>query len=705
MATPFDRLHPALQHHIVNSLGWRSLRPLQDEAIEPILAGHHVLAVAPTAGGKTEAAFFPVLSRMLDEGWQGLTVLYLCPLRALLNNLHGRLDAYAHLVGRRVGLWHGDIGSSQRDRLLADPPDVLLTTPESLEAMLVSTRVAHDRWFRHVRTVIVDEAHAFAADDRGWHLKAVVARVARLAGRDPQRIALSATIGNPHEVLGWLTDGSSTPALVVAPPTRNPAAADLELDYVGSLANAATVVSRLHRGDKRLVFVDSRAKAEELALALRERGVTTFVSHGSLGPEERRRTEAAFAEARDCVIVATSTLELGIDVGDLDRVVQVNAPATVASFLQRLGRTGRRPGSRRNTLFLAVDEEALVRAAALGRLFAAGTVEPVTAPALPLHLVAQQCLAVSLQEGGAGRHTWHRWLGSPSALGAATEAYHEPITSHLVASGWLHDDNGIVAPGPGAEAAFGRRHFLELLSTFTSAPMLSVRHGRDEVGHVPDATLFLRPPGAGEGGASVLLLAGRPWAVLSVDWARRVVQVEPTQGPGVARWAGDGVPLAAALCRSIRAVLAGEDPAGLRLSRRATEVLARLRAEHPWARDGATALVRRPDGRVRWWTFAGSLANASLAGAVRSLRRERSSLDNLSVALDDGVGARELRAVLAGLGPEALPLGDLAVDEAVEALKFSECLPADLARLVVEARLDDRANAAVALCEPLVEAV
>ncbi|WP_238324037.1 helicase-related protein [Salinispora pacifica] len=142
----------------------------------------------------------------------------------------------------------------------------------------------------------------------------------------------------------------------MAPPTvRAQPAADIELDYVGSVDNAAKVIAALHRGEKRLVFCESRKRVEELGTALRSNGVTTFLSHASLSIDERRRAEAAFADARDCVIVSTSTLELGIDVGDLDRVIQIDAPRTVASFLQRIGRTGRRPDSQRNCLFLATD--------------------------------------------------------------------------------------------------------------------------------------------------------------------------------------------------------------------------------------------------------------------------------------------------------------------------------------------------------------
>lgn len=342
----FDLLDPVLGHHIVNSLGWRSLRPLQEAAVEPLLGGEDALLLAPTAGGKTEAAVFPLLSRMNRYGWKGTSVLYVCPLKALLNNLHPRLRTYTQWLGRTAELWHGDINTSARRRILVQRPDILLTTPESLESMLVSTHVDHRAFFGGLRAVVVDEVHAFAGDDRGWHLLAVLERLSRVVGRPLQRVGLSATIGNPGELLTWLQGAGQgrRPAQVVAPhlveragadpaSASTPPTADIELDYVGSVANAATVIAALHRGEKRLVFCESRRTVEELGERLRTKGVTTFLSHASLSVDERRRAEAAFAEGRDCVIVSTSTLELGIDVGDLDRVVQLDAPRTVASFL------------------------------------------------------------------------------------------------------------------------------------------------------------------------------------------------------------------------------------------------------------------------------------------------------------------------------------------------------------------------------------
>ena len=187
---PFERLHPGLQYHLANTLRWNGLRPTQAAAVEPILSGRDALVLAPTAGGKTEAAIFPLLSRKASEEWEGVSVLYVCPLRALLNNLTPRISGYCQWLGRTAEVWHGDVGQTRRQRILADRPDILLTTPESLEAMLVSTKVDPRQLFSGLRAVVVDEIHAFAGDDRGWHLLGVLERLSRIAGREIQRIGV-----------------------------------------------------------------------------------------------------------------------------------------------------------------------------------------------------------------------------------------------------------------------------------------------------------------------------------------------------------------------------------------------------------------------------------------------------------------------------------------------------------------------------------
>jgi ATP-dependent helicase Lhr and Lhr-like helicase len=302
-------------------------------------------------------------------------------------------------------------------------------------------RRSRPRLFGAVRAVVVDEVHAFGSDDRGWHLLAVLERISRLAGRPIQRVGLSATIGNPQELLGWLQGAAhnTRPSAVVSPerPGPGPApsrpAGQVELDYVGSINNAAHVIASLHHAEKRLVFCDSRQLVEELGAVLRDAGVTVFLSHASLSAAERHRSEQAFAEARDCVIVSTSTLELGIDVGDLDRVIQVNCPPTVAAFLQRIGRTGRRSDTARNCLFLAIDGESLLWTAGLLHLWERSFVEPVIPPPEPRHIVARQLLALCLQKRQIGSQLWvGEWNGLPPFDRTA-----EPILRYLVDNGFL----------------------------------------------------------------------------------------------------------------------------------------------------------------------------------------------------------------------------------------------------------------------------
>ncbi|MCX5611703.1 DEAD/DEAH box helicase [Streptomyces sp. NBC_00047] len=707
---PVDRLDPVVLHHVVNTLGWPDLRPLQRAAIHPLMDGEDAVLLAPTAGGKTEAACLPILSAMSEQHWSGTSVLYLCPLKALLNNLVTRVDSYAQWLGRRAELWHGDTKESQRRRIRTDSPDILLTTPESLEAMLIGVKTDHAHLLGNIRAVVVDEVHAFAGDDRGWHLLAVLERLEQVTGRPIQRIGLSATVGNPQQLLTWLQGSGAgkrpgqviAPDLAVAPaaagapgtkPESTRPAGDVELDYVGSLDNASKLIATLHRGEKRLVFCESRRQVEELGAALRAREVTVFLSHASLSADERARSEQAFAEARDCVIVSTSTLELGIDVGDLDRVIQIDSPRTVASFLQRIGRTGRRPGSTRNCLLLATGKDSLLQAAALLLLWGRGWVEPVTPPPEPRHLVAQQLLAATLQQHRIGDQLWERmWNGlAPFDRSAA------PVLRHLVSEGFLDEDSGMLFIGPEAERRFGRRHFIELTASFTAPPQFTVLSGRTEIGQTDPSVLTEERPGPRR-----LLLGGRSWQVTFVDWGRKRVFVEAVDSGGVAKWtSGSLAGLSYALTRAMRDVLLGADPL-VSLTRRAEVCLAEWREEdapqvaHP---DGS--LITRLGTDVRWWTWAGYRANATLAATLPSITDPIQRPTDCYVRLREDLTPEMWRAARDRTdGGAALVLPD--VDHrAVHGLKFSAALPERLAVATVSARLADFDGARAALEGPV----
>lgn len=691
----FDTLHPALQYHIVNSLGWRELRPFQEAVIPAILAGKHLIILAPTAGGKTEAAFFPVLSRMLSAGWTGLSVLYICPIKALLNNLDVRLQRYCALVGRSSALWHGDIKTPARRRILRDPPDCLLTTPESLEVMLVSPNVDSRGLFQNLQVAVIDEIHAFAGDDRGWHLLAVLERITRLAGREVQRLGLSATVGNPEILVDWLA-GACARGRDVFLPLENHCQAEVTLDYVGSLQNAAVVISRLHRGEKRLVFIDSRARAEQLAHALRQREVTTFVTHSSLSREQRHTAEEAFASRDDCVIVATSVLELGIDVGTLDQVIQIDAPTTVSSFLQRMGRTGRRSGARRNCLFLATGDEALIQAAGLIDLWASGYIEPITPPPKPWHILAQQLMALALQEHGIGRQDWLRWISNVPAFSQLPMTQINSLVQWMLHQQILWDDQGILWLGREGEETYGRRNFLELFSVFTSPPQFTVLHGRQELGFVDEMTFLGK-----QDGSRVLLLGGGAWRVNHIDWQRRVAYVEATDTDGRSRWKGDRPGHGFRLCQSIKHLLARNDDSAM-WSKRAQQQIAELRDEFAWLDTGETVILLEKNGKAEWWTFAGTGANAILAYELSRVMKSRALYDSFTVTFEPQVSRNTLELALSELRRNEISKMTTAVDEhVIEGLKFSECLPRDLALDLLSARLCDHPSMQYALKQPV----
>ena len=507
-------------------------------SIDAYLDGANLVVLAPTAGGKTEAAFFPVISQMLTEALgRAVSVLYVSPIRALLNNQEERLERYFRLVGRRAACWHGDTPQGEKRRIVADPPDCLLTTPESLEVMLVSAKIDHRQFFQNVRAVVIDELHAFAGDDRGWHLLSVLSRIRRLAGRDIQRIGLSATVGNPTEMLGWLSVRfGAGPAGHPARTGRPQASPRSSSTTSARCANAAKVIRLLHRGEKRLVFCDSRSRVEQLALLLREREVETFVSHSSLGAEERRAAEQAFAQRQNCVIVATSSLELGLDVGDLDRVIQIDAPPTVSSFLQRMGRTGRRAGTPSNCLFLATSDEGLAAGRRPARLCGGRASSSRCRPRpKPYHILAQQLMA--LGPAGAGDRPVASgssgWRSVPAFAADGPAAVVTTLVDFMIATGILWSDDGILSFAPEGEAKYGRKNFMELLSVFTSPPLFRVPAGQKELGSVHESTFYNGTTGRRSSCWPVEAGRRTTWT----GGAGSPTSSRPTSGAGPAGWA------------------------------------------------------------------------------------------------------------------------------------------------------------------------
>jgi ATP-dependent Lhr-like helicase len=679
-----------LQHAIVNDLGWRDLRPVQSMTIDAVLDGCNSVVLAPTAGGKTEAAIFPLLSRILSASLRPVSVLYVCPIRALLNNLEERLQGYARMVGLDVFKWHGDVSDSRKRGFRAAPAHILMTTPESLEVMLISARTDARALFQYLDAVVIDEVHAFAGDDRGAHLAALLERLVALAGSDFLRLGLSATVGNPNVIGEWLQGSSKRPFRLVDPP-KPAIERDLRVNFVADVDTAALGIAELSRGKKSLVFVESRAKAERVAHALGGSGVEVFIHHSSVSRSDRALAEEHFTHGQNTAIVCTSTMELGIDVGDLDQVVQVDAPSTVASFLQRMGRTGRRAGARTNCTFFCLSPESLLQSVALLRLAEAGWVEDIRPAAQAMHVLAHQVMALVLQEGGVSRHHLLPWVEAAYPFSGIGVERLLRLVDTMVEREILYEADGLLSLGQRGERLYGRKNFFELYAVFTAPSMMRVQYGKDEVGYIQ--ALFVSMHDRAQG-PLCFRLSGRAWEVGQIDWSKGVLHVRPADRGRVPNWLGIPAMLSKRLCETMRDVLVREEQEGAWLARDAALELHGLRASYAEVLDGeATPLEDQPDG-VTWHTFAGGAVNRLLAAGLEQKSGKRWVAGNLSVRCKDLpiTAAKDAVTELAALEWE--PVAASAAHGMARGMvsKFQPCLPEDAEDRLLSERLFDLAG-------------
>lgn len=680
------RLHPHLQHAIVHDLGWRSLRPVQTLTLEAVLDGCNCVVLAPTAGGKTEAAMFPLLSRILAETLAPVSVLYVCPIRALLNNQEERLRAYARMVGLDVFKWHGDVNDSRKQTFRRSPSHVLMTTPESLEVMMISAKTDARVLFAGLSAVVIDEVHAFAGDDRGAHLVSLLERLVELCGRDVQRIGLSATVGNPQVIGQWLQGSSQRPFRLVDPP-RPQAQRDLLVRMCEDLEEAAQGIRNIARGKKSLIFVESRARAEKVAHALADGSVDVFIHHSSVSRADRALAEEQFARGQNTAIVCTSTMELGIDVGDLDQVIQLDAPTSVASFLQRLGRTGRREGSRANCTFFCLNPESLLQSLALLRLAESGWVEDVRPGAHAMHVLAHQVMALILQEGGLSRHRIWPWVEAAYPFSSVRPDRVQELIDTMLERDILYEADGLLSLGGRGEKLYGRKNFFELYAVFTVPPMLRVQHGREDVGYVQALFVSMQ-----DQKPLCFRLGGRAWEAVKTDWGKGVLHVRPAAQGRVPSWLGLPGVLSRPLCQAMLEILVSDGGVrGCELAADAATALDSLRAGYAGVLEAGTTSLECAGYGVQWHTFAGGGVNRLLSAGMQALTGAQWIAGNLSVRSKDATPESAVCAIeslarqdweqIAASAASGMARGSLS--------KFQPCLPEEAESLLLAERLLD----------------
>lgn len=645
----FHSFPDRLQHAIASTLGFTSLRPVQELAGEQILAGRNAVVLAPTAGGKTEASIFPVIAGLLNEPPRGVGAIYVAPIKALLNNQAERLGQYTQMVGLDRFVWHGDATQSEKAKFVKEPTELLMTTPESLEVMLMSPRVPVKKIFQDLRYVVIDEIHAFAGTDRGAHLMSVLERLQLLSEKDIQRIGLSATVGNPALIAEWIRGSSKRESCVVDPP-KPPGKRQLKIQLKEDVADFAREAVRESRGKKSLFFCQSRSLAEQVADQMRGESVDVFVHHGSVSLEERRAAEERFASGTNACVVCTSTLELGIDVGGLDLTFQANSPSTVSSFLQRMGRTGRREGTVANMSFLCDEPVAVVQATAICLLTADKWVEPVKDERRCWPVMVHQLLALTFEHGGISRERCWEVLSRVNDFRDITRPEYEELLSFMLREDYLFESGGLLSMGQKAEKVFGKKNFLELYAVF-STPVLYRVHtetGRD-LGSLEQNFVDRLVDSM-----SCFLLGGRAWMVLNVNHEDRIVRVQPAPRGKKPSWGGF-IPqhLGFEVCQKMAQVLT-EDTQYSFVDERGMAAIKEWRNDLGALLRRSTDSLQEDDKGVMWWTFAGGRINHTLKYALEWKENWKVIADNFSLRVTGkGVTGETIRKAIDSMRSDA----------------------------------------------------
>ena len=561
----FERYAPFIQDYIFRS-GWQSLRAVQNAAGEAIFnTDENVLLTASTASGKTEAAFFPILTLLEEDPSKTVGVLYIAPLKALINDQFGRLNELCEEEGIAVTRWHGDAAQSRKRKLLKKPSGILQITPESLESLMINKHGEIPSLFGDLRFIVIDEIHSLLRADRGLQTFCLIERLCKLAGCDPRRIGLSATIGNPELAGQFLAAGSGRGTIIPkfdggkevwrlsmehfyntapqadegrapvqdappleAPTDAAPKAADPGIGYIFEHT----------RGKKCLVFTNSREECESVCQSLRQYCEVNhepdrfLIHHGNLSASYRESAEEEMKDDDSLMSVcATATLELGIDVGQLERAFQIDAPFTVSGFLQRMGRTGRRGDPSEMWFVMREDHQEaramlpdsipwyLIQGIALVQLYIEERfVEPPRTDRLPYSLLYHQTMSTLASCGEMTAGELASRVLTLSSFHRVTQDDYRLLLRHLLEIDHIsRTENGGLIVGLTGERIVNNYKFY---AVFRENVEYAVRAGSEELGTI------VKPPPVGD----KIAIAGRVWVVEDVDHQRHEVYCTLVKG-------------------------------------------------------------------------------------------------------------------------------------------------------------------------------
>lgn len=701
----FDRLHPEIRRWI-REQGWQEIREIQDRAIGAILGGESdVIIAASTSAGKTEAAFLPLLTLAAARERRGLAILYVSPLKALINDQFRRLDLLCERMEIDVVRWHGDAPQAAKRRTLRDPKGVALITPESIEALLLRRSSGARDLFSSLDAIVVDELHAFLQGPRGLHLASLLRRIDLMAGRRARRIGLSATLGDLTAAATWLHPSAPETTRIIEttgdspelrlqlrgyeePPDHVPGPDELEVDGGDhALDEIADHAFGVLRGANNLFFGGSRRNVEALSDRLRRRSEAAtapnefFPHHGSLSKDLREELETRLkAGDLPTTAVATTTLELGIDLGSVKSVAQLGAPRSLASLRQRLGRSGRRQGTpailriylREKHITDASDpldrlRSETVRAVASIRLLLAKFVEtPQHDPAV-VTVAIHQLMSVIAEKGGARADALFKTLCGEGPLAVLGRDDFIALLRWLAtpAIGLIEQapDGTIMLGEMGEQLTSGR----DFYAVFQSDEEWRLTHAGRTLGTIPISNIL--------GIGSLLAFAGRRWRVLEVDDRAKVLDVTPHRAGRLPKFERQSFePIDDRLAAEMRAVFLDSDLPPY-LDQHATRFLLEARASFADLRLAETDFLEA-GGDTHVLSWRGTKMNGVLAAALMAAGLECEAHDlGVTVA---GATVAEVVSMLSQLkkGVAAADLSEFVKN--LQQAKYDEYAPPSL---------------------------
>lgn len=656
-AAAFARLHLKIQEPIWNQR-WEELRPLQVDTIEAVLGSDdHVILAASTASGKTEAAFLPILSLIAAQPADSVQALYVSPLKALINDQFRRLEdlcAYAEIPVHR---WHGDVSATEKRHFRKSPRGVLLITPESLESQFINYNTDLQRIYAHLKFVVIDELHAFLDNVRGIHLRSLLARLTIAAGVAPRRIGLSATIGDFAPAQAFLCMDSPCAVRVIEDLTQQkelrvglkanveaPRAGEAEerettsISVPTGLAAIAADIAQRFRTESNLIFCNSRRQTELLADRLRTLSESEhwprnpfLLHHGSLSRELREDAERELKSGEPVTAICTSTLEMGIDLGAVHAIGQVGPTWSVASLVQRLGRSGRREGEPQILRLYTLDDAItphsslsdrlfpeLIRAISLLELHRERWLEAPEHDRFHFSTCIHQVLSVLRQTGGALATHLNDVLCMRGAFRLIEQSQFTTLLRGLAAKELIEQvPAGELILAPAGERIVESRDFY---AAFASRIEYRVEHDGEAIGVLPQDSI----PAEGE----FLLLGGRRWRVNLIDHSAKRVAVTPAKGWKPPRFSGGIGGLHPMVTQRMKRVLKEETGYPF-LNMSATKLLSEARQNFTAFGLDAQDVVVGLNG-IEWFPWRGTrvLITLELCAKADGLKSER---DDISI--------------------------------------------------------------------------